>query len=63
MNEMNENTKELKEEISRLQIYEAVIKKMCSYRMSEVDDYIRLAKQAVANYEKDRDSERDSQDF
>ena len=39
------------EQIARLQIFEEAIRHMCSVRYEEVDDYIRIAKQAVADYE------------
>jgi hypothetical protein len=42
------------EEIKRLHIYRAAIHHMCSYRYEEVDDYIRKAMQAVADYEDNR---------
>ena len=39
------------EQIARLQIFEEAIRHMCSVRYEDVDDYIRIAKQAVADYE------------
>ena len=39
------------EEIERLHIYKDAIHHMCSLRYGDVDDYIRIAKQAVADYE------------
>jgi len=38
-------------EIDRLHIYKDAIHRMCSVRYEDVDDYIRIAKQAVADYE------------
>jgi hypothetical protein len=38
-------------EIRRLRVYRDAVHRMCSARYEEVDDYIRVAKQAVADYE------------
>ena len=39
------------EETERLKIYKEAIHHMCSVRYENVDDYIMIAKQAVADYE------------
>jgi hypothetical protein len=43
---------EASEEIERLKVYRDAIIHMCSVRYEDVDEYIRIAKQAVADYEK-----------
>jgi hypothetical protein len=40
-------------EINRLHHYKRAIHDICSYRLKAIDDYIMLAQQAVADYEKD----------
>jgi len=42
-------------EIEALQVYEKAIKHMCSVRYDSVDEYIRIAKQAVADYEQNEE--------
>lgn len=39
------------EEAERLKVFQEAIVHMCSVRYEDVDDYIRIAKQAVADYE------------
>ena len=39
------------EENLKLMVYRATIHEMCSIRYTEIDDYIRAAKQAVSDYE------------
>jgi uncharacterized protein YgfB (UPF0149 family) len=40
-----------RDEIYKLEIYRDAILHMCSVRYEDVDEYIRIAKQAVADYE------------
>lgn len=40
-----------RDEIYKLEVYKDAIHHMCSLRYGDVDDYIRIAKQAVADYE------------
>mgnify|MGYP006267554555 CR=1 FL=1 len=42
--------KALEEEIKYLQHYKKTIRKMCSRRLTDVDDYIRMAKDAEDKY-------------
>lgn len=44
-------TNALENHIKLLQIYEKAIKHMCSIHYENVNDYICIAKQAVAEYE------------
>lgn len=39
------------EENTKLMVYREAIHEMCSVRYNEIDDYIRVAKQAVSDYE------------
>lgn len=41
----------LEKQVNCLRIYEKAIKHICSIRHESVDDYIRIAKQDVADYE------------
>jgi hypothetical protein len=39
------------DENMKLMVYRDAIHEMCSVRYAEIDDYIRVAKQAVSDYE------------
>jgi hypothetical protein len=43
--------KHFAKETERLKIFQRTIIHMCSVRYEDVDEYIRIAKQAVADYE------------
>ena len=49
---MHDRLDEKEKEIENLHIYKKAILKMCSHRQREIDDYIRIAKQAVEDDER-----------
>lgn len=49
--EMEDRLAARKQEVERLLIFKHAIWKMASVRLKSVDDYIMIAKQAIADYE------------